>query len=77
MENTPKGKLIAIGGAEDKGNEQEKPGSDPAPSLRTASCAAWWTRWEDLPARIALITTASSIPKEVGRTTSRPSENWA
>ena len=28
MNNTPKGKLIAIGGAEDKGNEQEKPGAD-------------------------------------------------
>ncbi|MBK8581182.1 MAG: cyanophycinase [Flavobacteriales bacterium] len=65
MENTPKGKLIAIGGAEDKGNEQEKPGSDSGTFIEDSILRRVVDEMGGPSARIALVTTASSIPKEV------------
>ena len=65
MNNTPKGKLIAIGGAEDKGNTQEKPGSDSGTFIEDSILRRVVDEMGGTSARIALVTTASSIPKEV------------
>jgi cyanophycinase len=65
MSNTPKGKLIAIGGAEDKGNEREKPGADAGSFIEDSILGRVVDEMGGTGARIALITSASSIPKEV------------
>ncbi|HQV39524.1 MAG: cyanophycinase [Flavobacteriales bacterium] len=66
MNNTPKGKLIAIGGAEDKGNEQEKPGADSGTFIEDSILRRVVDEMGGHhAARIALVTTASSIPREV------------
>ena len=65
MYNTPKGKLIAIGGAEDKGTEKEKPGSDSGTFIEDSILRRVVDEMGGSSARIALVTTASSIPREV------------
>ena len=65
MNSMPKGKLIAIGGAEDKGNEQEKPGSDSGSFIEDSILRRVVDEMGGPSARIALVTSASSIPKEV------------
>ena len=65
MHNTPKGKLIAIGGAEDKGTEKEKHGSDGGTFIEDSILRRVVDEMGGTSARIALVTTASSIPQEV------------
>ncbi len=65
MYNTPKGKLIAIGGAEDKGNHQEKPGADSGSFIEDGILRRVVDEMGGTSARIALVTSASSIPTEV------------
>jgi cyanophycinase len=65
MDTTPKGKLIAIGGAEDKGDEQEKPGADSGSFIEDSILRRVVDEMGGPSARIALVTSASSIPKEV------------
>jgi cyanophycinase len=65
MDTTPKGKLIAIGGAEDKGNEE---GRNPVPEQNFIEDSILRRVVDEMggpSARIALVTSASSIPKEV------------
>lgn len=64
----PKGKLIAIGGAEDKGNEQEKVGVHHN-NLNFIELGILKRIVEEsggINARIEVVTTASMIPHEVG-----------
>ena len=65
--SNPKGKLIAIGGAEHKGTELEADGFTAIISifLNLAFFAGWWKKPAAL-SRIEVITTASMIPYEVG-----------
>lgn len=65
MNTTPKGKLIAIGGAENKGNTQEKPGADGGSFIEDSILRRVVDEMGGTSARIALVTTASSIPTEV------------
>ena len=65
METAPKGKLIAIGGAEDKGNSREKNGTDSGTFIEGSILRRVVDEMGGPTARIALITTASSIPDEV------------
>ncbi|MBP8824327.1 MAG: cyanophycinase [Flavobacteriales bacterium] len=65
METTPKGKLIAIGGAEDKGNSREKNGTDSGTFIESSILRRVVDELGGASARLALITTASSIPQEV------------
>lgn len=65
MDNTPKGKLIAIGGAEDKGTEKEKHRSDGGTFIEDSILRRVVDEMGGTSARIALVTTASSIPQEV------------
>ncbi|MCC6840767.1 MAG: cyanophycinase [Flavobacteriales bacterium] len=65
MEIAPKGKLIAIGGAEDKGNSREKNGTDSGTFIESSILRRVVDEMGGPNARIALITTASSIPAEV------------
>ncbi len=65
MDTTPKGKLIAIGGAESKGNEKEKPGADAGSFIEDSILRRVVDEMGGPSARIALVTTASSIPQQV------------
>ena len=65
MDTTPKGKLIAIGGAESKGNENEKPGADAGSFIEDSILRRVVDEMGGTSARIALVTSASSIPQEV------------
>lgn len=65
MDVRPKGKLIAIGGAEDKGNRNEKPGADSGTFIEDGILRRVVDEMGGASSRIALITSASSIPKEV------------
>lgn len=64
MEFVPKGKLIAIGGAEDKGNGTDKNG-DAGNFVEKGILRRVVDEMGGPDIRIALITTASSIPEEV------------
>ena len=66
MENTPKGKLIAIGGAEDKGNNEHKNSRFKNTFIEDGILKRVVEEIGGPEKRIVLITTASSIPKEVG-----------
>src|SRR5574337_460774 len=67
----PKGKLLIIGGAEDKGHWQEK---HPPMKIKNKDFRHYEILGELLPPdkrkhqSIEVVTTASSIPEEVGRT---------
>jgi cyanophycinase len=68
--NTPKGKLISIGGAEDKGTEPEKGYVHSNKSLNFFSLSILKRFVEEvggIDKKIEVITTASSIPQEVGQ----------
>ncbi|MBS1569524.1 MAG: cyanophycinase [Bacteroidetes bacterium] len=65
MDLKPKGKLIAIGGAENKGNGVEKPGSDSGSFIEDGILRRVVDEMGGPSAHIALVTSASSIPKEV------------
>ena len=65
MDTTPKGKLIAIGGAEDKGNGNEKNGADSGNFIEASILRRVVDEMGGPSSRIALVTTASSIPEEV------------
>ncbi len=68
--NTPKGKLISIGGAEDKGTEPEKGYGHSNKSLNFFSLSILKRFVEEvggIDKKIEVITTASSIPQEVGQ----------
>lgn len=65
MDVKPKGKLIAIGGAEDKGDQREKKGSDSGSFIEDSILSRVVEEMGGASARIALVTSASSIPKEV------------
>jgi len=65
MDTTPKGKLIAIGGAEDKGNGTGKNGGDSGAFIEASILRRVVDEMGGPTARIALVTTASSIPAEV------------
>ena len=65
MQNKPKGRLIAIGGAEDKGNGAEKPGANSGTFIEDSILRRVVNEMGGPKARIALVTTASSIPEEV------------
>lgn len=65
MDTTPKGKLIAIGGAEDKGNGTDKNRSDSGNFIEAGILRRVVDEMGGAEARIALVTTASSIPDEV------------
>lgn len=65
MEISPKGRLIAIGGAEDKGNGNEKNGTDSGTFIESSILRRVVDEMGGPSKRIALITTASSIPVEV------------
>ncbi len=68
--NTPKGKLISIGGAEDKGTEPENGYAHSNKSLNFFELGILKRFVEELGGsdkKIEVITTASSIPKEVGQ----------
>lgn len=65
MDTAPKGKLIAIGGAESKGNEKEKPGADAGSFIEDSILRRVVDEMGGTSARIALVTSASSIPEEV------------
>jgi len=65
MDTTPKGKLIAIGGAEDKGNGTEKSRSDSGNFIEAGILRRVVDEMGGAEARIALVTTASSVPEEV------------
>jgi len=65
MDTKPKGKLIAIGGAEDKGNTEERKGGDSGNFIEDSILRRVVDEMGGTSARIALITSASSIPKEV------------
>ncbi|MCB0757513.1 MAG: cyanophycinase, partial [Flavobacteriales bacterium] len=65
MDTTPKGKLIAIGGAEDKGNGTARNGGDSGSFIEASILRRVVDEMGGPSARIALVTTASSIPEEV------------
>jgi cyanophycinase len=65
MDLRPKGKLIAIGGAEDKGNGNEKPGADSGSFIEDGILRRVVDEMGGSSATIALVTSASSIPREV------------
>ncbi len=65
MDVKPKGKLIAIGGAEDKGNRNEKPGADSGTFIEDGILRRVVDEMGGPSANIALVTSASSIPSEV------------
>lgn len=65
MDTTPKGKLIAIGGAEDKGNGTDRNRSDSGSFIEAGILRRVVDEMGGAEARIALVTTASSIPDEV------------
>lgn len=65
MEIRPKGKLIAIGGAEDKGDAREKHGTNAGAFIEDSILKRVVDEMGGTSARIALVTSASSIPKEV------------
>jgi cyanophycinase len=68
--NIPKGKLISIGGAEDKGTEPENGYGHSVKSLNFFSLAILKRFVEEVGGsnkKIEVITTASSIPQEVGQ----------
>ncbi|HRO38427.1 MAG: cyanophycinase [Flavobacteriales bacterium] len=67
MDMTPKGRLIAIGGAEDKGNGNDKNGTDAGTYIESSILRRVVDEMGGPSARIALITTASSIPDEVAQ----------
>lgn len=65
MDIVPKGTLIAIGGAEDKGNGTDKNGGDAGNFVERGILRRVVDEMGGASTRIALITTASSIPEEV------------
>jgi cyanophycinase len=65
MDLRPKGKLIAIGGAEDKGNGNEKPGAESGSFIEDGILRRVVDEMGGSSATIALVTSASSIPREV------------
>lgn len=65
MDTTPKGKLIAIGGAEDKGNGSEQNGANQGSFIEAGILRRVVDEMGGQEARIALVTTASSVPDEV------------
>lgn len=64
MENAPKGKLIAIGGAEDKGDHPKENGAANGSFIESGILRRVVDEMGGSAARILLITAASAVPEE-------------